>query len=285
MIIWLSSYPKSGNTFVRSLLSSYFFSEDGNFDFSMLKNIPQFPSAKLFKKLGLDLNNEDLILQNYIRSQEEILKKNTNQTTFLKTHSTLHNIKGNPFTNLKNTLGVIYIVRDPRNIVQSYANHNQISFDQSVEILKSFTILGSKKEPKDISETIQTHLGSWSSHYNVWKELEKLNKYILIKYEDLVLNTKETFIKILKFINNLTNSNLVINYRKLENTIHSTTFERLQELEKKDKFPEAKKDLNNQDITFFKYGTKNDWKKTLSNELINKIETAFSKEMKELGYL
>ena len=57
MIIWLSSYPKSGNTFVRSLLSSYFFSEDGNFDFSMLKNIPQFPSAKLFKKLGLYLNN------------------------------------------------------------------------------------------------------------------------------------------------------------------------------------------------------------------------------------
>ena len=52
MIIWLASYPKSGNTFVRSLLSSYFFSEEGYFDFKYLKSIKQFPSKQLFKKIG-----------------------------------------------------------------------------------------------------------------------------------------------------------------------------------------------------------------------------------------
>lgn len=48
MIMWLASYPKSGNTFIRSLLSSYFFSEDGIFNFNLLKNIKQFPNVFLF---------------------------------------------------------------------------------------------------------------------------------------------------------------------------------------------------------------------------------------------
>ena len=51
MIIWLASYPKSGNTFARAMLSAYFFSKEGNFDFKYLKSIKQFPSKQLFKKI------------------------------------------------------------------------------------------------------------------------------------------------------------------------------------------------------------------------------------------
>ena len=119
MFIWLSSYPKSGNTFVRSLLSSYFFSEDGNFDFSMLKNIPQFPSAKLFEKLDINIKDEKEVVRNYLVAQKTINKKDTVQ--FLKTHSYLFNIENNPFTSLDYSLGVIYIVRDPRNVVTSFS--------------------------------------------------------------------------------------------------------------------------------------------------------------------
>ena len=50
MIIWLASYPKSGNTFARAMLSAYFFSKEGNFDFKYLKSIKQFTSKQLFKK-------------------------------------------------------------------------------------------------------------------------------------------------------------------------------------------------------------------------------------------
>ena len=50
MIVWLASYPKSGNTLVRSLLASYFFSEDGNYDFEQLKNINQFPDTNSDEK-------------------------------------------------------------------------------------------------------------------------------------------------------------------------------------------------------------------------------------------
>ena len=66
MIIWLASYPKSGNTLVRSLLSSYFFSEDGKFNFEMLKKIDQFPHIKLFNQLGIDLSNKEEVEKNIL---------------------------------------------------------------------------------------------------------------------------------------------------------------------------------------------------------------------------
>ena len=117
MFIWLASYPKSGNTLVRGLLSSYFFSKDGFFNFEIIKNIKQFPHIGLFENLGIDLKNVDEIVKNYIRAQASINQINSIQ--FLKTHSYLFNINNNPFTDLNNTLGAIYIVRDPRNVVTS----------------------------------------------------------------------------------------------------------------------------------------------------------------------
>ena len=58
MIFWLASYPKSGNTLLRSILGSYFFSQDGNFNFNNLYKISQFPTQNQFTKLGIDINNE-----------------------------------------------------------------------------------------------------------------------------------------------------------------------------------------------------------------------------------
>ena len=85
MFIWLASYPKSGNTLVRALLASYFFSKDGNFNFEIIKNIKQFPNSELFENMGVDIKNEEDVIKNYIRAQESINKKNSVQ--FLKTHS------------------------------------------------------------------------------------------------------------------------------------------------------------------------------------------------------
>ena len=118
MIVWLASYPKSGNDFVRSLLSSYIFSKDGSFNFELLKNIKQFPDNSLFKQLGVDINNEDEMYKNYINSQKILNKKDS--IMFLKTHSCFVNTNKFKFTDRHNTLGVIYIVRDPRNIVTSF---------------------------------------------------------------------------------------------------------------------------------------------------------------------
>ena len=57
MIIWLASYPKSGNTLLRSMISAYFFTKDGNFNFKTLNNINQFPDFKLFKNYGINTSD------------------------------------------------------------------------------------------------------------------------------------------------------------------------------------------------------------------------------------
>ena len=131
MFIWLASYPKSGNTLVRALLSSYFFSNDGIFNFEIIKNIKQFPNSDLFENIGVDVSNDNDVIKNYIKAQASINKNSSIQ--FLKTHSYLFNINNNPFTDLNNTLGAIYIVRDPRNVVTSYAHHETISVEESLD--------------------------------------------------------------------------------------------------------------------------------------------------------
>ena len=176
MIVWLASYPKSGNTFVRSLLSSYIFSKDGNFSFELLKNIKQFPDRSLFKRIGVDINNDDEMYKNYINTQKIFNKKDT--IRFLKTHSCFVNTKTFQFTDRHNTLGVIYIVRDPRNIVTSHSYHFQKTPQESLELLLSHQIL--KKDDRHCT----TYLGSWKFHYNSWKVFRRFNKYLIVRYED-----------------------------------------------------------------------------------------------------
>ena len=85
MIIWLASYPKSGNTLVRTMLSAYLFSEDGIFNFELLRSIKQFPHGGFFLKMGVDMSNQNETLKNYIKAQELFNKKNAIQ--FFKTRS------------------------------------------------------------------------------------------------------------------------------------------------------------------------------------------------------
>ena len=281
MIIWLASYPKSGNTFLRSLLTAYLFTKDGNFNFEVLKNINQFPNNVTFEKLGIDISNQKEVIKNYIKVQEETNKRDGEGIRFLKTHSTLQDIDGHKFTNLKNCLGVIYIVRDPRDVAKSYSNHNSTSIEESINYMKEFNIGGGVKSKDRKNETI-THIGSWSSHYTSWKEFDKVDRYLLIKYEDLVKETEKTFLKVLTFVCKLTKKKLDLDKNKLKNVLNTTSFESMQKLEKQNGFNEAS-NFNGKKVTFFKYGAKNNWKKFLTLENIKKIEDIFREEMKELG--
>ena len=279
MIIWLASYPKSGNTILRALLATYLFTSDGIFNFELLKNIHQFPDTGLFKNQGIDVSNDEEVLKNYIKVQETINKVDQNRIRLLKTHSTLHDIGGYPFTNLRNTLGVIHIVRDPRNVINSYANHYQETLEEAFISMTSFKTLGGN------NGNITTHLGSWNSHYSVWKTFKKLNKYFLVRYEDLLKDKKKKITEILKFFHRITNTNFVLDETKLDNAIATTSFKKMKFLEKEKGFPEAVRNKNNEPINFFNLGPANDWKKILPDNIKLKIEKAFKKEMDELGYL
>ena len=278
MIIWLASYPKSGNTLVRSLLASYIFSKDGNFNFELLKNIKQFPDNSLFKQIGVDTNNEEEMYKNYINSQKIFYNKDS--IRFLKTHSCFVNKEGFRFTDGHNTLGVIYIVRDPRNIVTSFSHHFQQTPKQSLESLLSHQYLGKTSEKHAL-----TYLGSWKYHYNSWKVFENYNRYLLIRYEDLISDTEQTFLKILKFIYSLRNINFSIDTNKLKNVIETTSLDNLKKLEQKDTFSESAKDSSGNKINFFDKGGKRNWSKELSEDMKVQLEKALNKEMIELGYL
>ena len=128
-------------------------------------------------------------------------------------------------------------------------------------------------------------MGNWSENYLSWKALKIYNRYLLIKYEDLISNREETFLKILKFIFKLRNINFSIDQNKLKNVLETTSFDYLKNLEKKNSFDESVKNRDGKKIPFFDKGAKRNWSKTLDRSLILKIEDSFRKEMVELGYL
>ncbi len=97
MIIWIASYPKSGNTWIRSLLSSYLFSKDGRFSFKLLKNIEQFSSKDFLSDKLKRSNYQAIISKNWIPSQKIINRDK--KIHILKTHNFAGTISGYPFTN------------------------------------------------------------------------------------------------------------------------------------------------------------------------------------------
>ena len=252
MIIWLASYPKSGNTLLRSMLSAYLFSNDGIFNFKLLPKIKQFPYNDILERLGIKSEEFNEIIKNSIRGQELFNKKNT--VGFLKTHNMLFNYeKKYPFTNLENTLGVVYIVRDPRNVALSYSRHLDIHIEEAVKFITT-----GKALKNDI-------MGNWSENYQSWKAFIKHNKYLLIKYEDLIQNPELVFLEILKFIYKLNNTKFELDKKKFDNVIKTTSFDAMQKLEKKIGFGEATIDeKTGERIPFFNLGPKNNWKENLN---------------------
>jgi len=286
MIIWLSSFPKSGNTFLRTLLTAYFYTKKGDFQQTLLENIENFPSIELFSKFGISTLNDNEFPKYYIEVQKKLNSLNKNKIFFLKTHSNLMDINGCQFTDLDNTLGAIYIVRDPRTLIKSYANHYEFNLEEATDRISQFVTLSNQVSTKKIEKPkIVTHVGSWAQNYHSWKVLKNFNKYLLIKYEDLVNNTEETFIKVLEFINNLQRSNLSIDTKKLNNTIKTTSFDKLKKMEAKEGFKEALTNTDGKKITFFKYGPKNNNLNTIPLNLKKKIESIFKNELEELDYI
>ncbi len=279
MIVWIASYPKSGNTLLRSILSSYFYSSDGSFKFENLNHITQFPQTYHFFPLGVNVDNEEEVFKNFINAQNLINQKK-GKINFFKTHSSLCKMYDCNFTDLKNTLGAIYIVRDPRNVVTSMAHHYSLSIEQAKE-----TIIDDSRFMDKSLEHCRVFLGSWKSNYNSWKVLQNQNKYLLVKYEDLISKKKTVLIKIFKFLNSL-GANLSIDMIKLNKVIKNTEFEKMKTKEEKETFQEALIDnKTGKRKNFFNLGPKNNWREILDQKIKENIEETFKEEMRELNYL
>ena len=124
-----------------------------------------------------------------------------------------------------------------------------------MKYLLSETFLG-----KESQSHCTTYLGSWKNHFNSWKVFRRFNKYLLVRYEDLINETDKTFLNILKFIAHLGRVNFTLDEKKFENSLKTTEIEKMSDNE------------------FKKFGSVN-------KKIIENLEKELESEMKELNYL
>jgi|TARA_B100000085_G_scaffold282497_1_gene311106 hypothetical protein len=286
MIVWLASYPKSGNTWVRSFLISILFNKKKNFDLKDLNLINQYPSRRFFKNFinnPLDIHE---VKKNWLITQDKI--NSDKKIKFFKTHNSLCNLDNYYFTNFKNSLGAIYIVRDPRNVITSIKNHySYASYEEAKKFIFDENCLLGIDDKKQVNISLKenkiiTPISSWKTHYNSWKMFKR--NFLLIKYENLIEDPFSEFKKLCNYVGKLLN--LSFDDNQIKKSIDDCSFHSLKSKEERDGFEESTHNkLKGKKNRFFFLGPKNRWKELLDDKTIYQIEKNFKKEMLELGYL
>ena len=283
MIFWIASYPKSGNTWLRTLISAYYYSKDGIFNQGILKNIGQFPEKRHFVDFNYNSGNVTDTAKFWIKSQEKINKDK--KIRFFKTHNTFGKVNNCDFTNQDNSAGCIYIVRDPRNVITSLENHYEIDHKEALKwITNSNKYIYDALKKKEGGYSDFQFISSWAMNYKSWN-IQKKIPIKIIKYEDLLKETFVVFKDIVEFVNKTLNIKEKINIDKLKNSVSSTNFSKLKDEEKKNGFIEAALSKKNEEkIPFFNLGPDNDWRKILDKDEQEKLTDVFKEDLIELGY-
>ena len=293
-IFWLASYPKSGNTLLRSIIISLFFTKDGLFSLKLAKYIQQFDTTNHVKNnkiiFGNDFKkiNKLEIFYKYLNELQSKKALRFNQDfIFLKTHSGLFKIGNFQFTKMENTRGIIYVVRDPRDVCISWSKHSNITVDNSINFMMDDLAVLKWKERKNKKEIFTNHerpktlISSWDKNVNSWINV-KSNwniPMLVIKFEDLVYNKENVVVNIIKFFEEKYKFSFENKDEKIKNILKTTDFNLLKKEEKDHGFIESSGDND-----FFSEGKKNQWKNKLKKEQIKKIERKFGKTMKFFNY-
>lgn len=274
-IIWVTSYPKSGNTWMRYLLSNYFYNHNGVFDPKIIKHIDRLELPKnmmMFNDNGKISINK--ISQYWIPAQKKLQNK---EIKFIKNHSANLTLDNNNFTNEEQSLAIIQVVRDPRDIVVSGLNFWNIdNYDEMIEKIccDEFFTIYQKENPHKIEV-----IGTWKVNFLSWSGSLKSVPKIIIRYEDMIKNTEDQLFRVLKFLSNL--MNFKIDKKKILLSVKNSNFLKLSEAESKGEFTENVQKRGK----FFREGKCGQYKEELNTNQIKKIENSFYKEMLFLGYI
>ena len=275
-LLWVASYPKSGNTWMRAILTSLFYSDDGIFDFKLLPKIDQFEKLQYFdfvKNINIEeykkLNELPTISKYWVEAQKRIESK---ELIFFKTHSCNYSHNNLNYTNQIKTRGGIYIIRDPRDVAVSYSKFIGESIDLTIDYM-----LAQSRQIWNQNKSVGIIVSRWDYHVASWLNLKA--PIIFIRYEDLLDKTEKILSELINFLTEELRIKINVNQKKIDNIIQSTSFSLLKQNEEKEGFREASKSS-----VFFREGKSMQWKNDLNEKQISKLETNFSETMKKFNY-
>lgn len=275
-IVWLASYPKSGNTWCRVFLSNYLNKTNKTVNINKLQIGSIFSSKQIIEDYtGLDISeyteNECDELRNYAFTK---WAENFENSAFLKTHDAYLPLdSGENMFPVKATKAAICFIRNPLDVTVSFANHMNCSIEKAVNRIcdTKFCIAASKKK---YNQQVRQKLLSWNFHVKSWTE-QKDFPVLAVRYEDMLLNPEKEFVKILKFLK------IKIDYEKLRISVKNSSFRKMKLQEKKEGFKEKPTNCRN----FFNIGKSGNYKDILSEKQIKKIITEQKYSMEKFGYL
>jgi hypothetical protein len=274
-IVWLASFPKSGNTWTRAFLHNLVHVTSGEAAAQRINELNQFSSTSaakfLFEEvLGFSPTEKHLeqIAAARGRAQQYIADL-VEGLIFVKTHQALAVDRGHPTINFSVTAGAIYIIRNPLDVAISYAHHLSRSIDATIDImnLKNMETAVNDKQVYEL-------YGSWSQHVLSWTRKPHRAIYVM-RYEDMLAEPRKTFGGLARHLLFKPSES------ELADAIDRSSFDRLREQEEKEGFRERPEKAER----FFREGRTDQWKEVLTQKQVQRIVDAHHEQMQRFGYL
>ena len=269
-IVWLASYPKSGNTWTRLFLTSYIADQDEFDPNEALKGSMHDASRSLMKKtIGVDTQGLDnRVISGMRAGYLAKLAESGPADILIKSHVANAFWNGVPMIPPALTRAAIYIVRHPFDVAVSFAKHMHFSVDEAIEAMNNpdFKLGSDKQVPQPMS--------SWSKHVMSWLETNQFPR-ICLRYEDMHRYPGLVFNNVLGMMRLATNS------ERLSKSLKQVAFRRMQKIEAEHGFNE--KPTNGMEV-FFAEGKIGTWREVLSKDQIQRLWRDHEQAMTLLGY-
>ena len=271
--IWLASFPKSGNTWVRALLAALDLGQQ-----TRLGALQSGPIASARSPLSrwLAIPTSDLSIQEIAGLRplaDAALDAQLAEPRFRKIHDGLFTgVDSAPIIPPAATRGAVYIVRDPRDIAASYAEHMGTTLADAVEVLGGRPIRRSQLPGGGVQLPVRT--GSWSEHLASWLD-QTLFPVLLVRYEDLHANPAGELRRIVAF------AGLDADDTTIARAVAASAFAQLAAAEAEEPFAERARS----EVRFFRRGVAGGWRDELPDGLARRIEADHREAMLRLGYV